>query len=55
MYHGSKESCESKLKRGGGSVINKPPIQDDRKSTDKYVEKKNLNMKPWNFIAREQF
>jgi hypothetical protein len=46
MYHGYKESCESKLKGGGGWVINKPPIQDERKSTDKYVEKKNPNMKP---------
>jgi hypothetical protein len=40
MYHGSNESCKSKLKGGGGWVINKPPIQDERKSTDEYVGKK---------------
>jgi len=49
MYHGSKESCESKLKGSGEWVINKPSIQDERKSNDKYVEEKNPNMKPWNF------
>jgi len=49
MYHGYKESCESKLKAAGGWVINKPPIQDERKSTDKYEEEKNPNMKPWKF------
>jgi hypothetical protein len=49
MYHGSKESCESKLKGGGGWVINKPLIQNERKSNDEYVEKKTPNMKPWNF------
>jgi hypothetical protein len=49
MYHGYKESCESKLKGGRRWVINKPPIQDERKCTDKYVEEKNPNMKPWKF------
>jgi hypothetical protein len=37
---GSEESCESYLKGGCGWVINKPPIQDDRKSND-VCEKKN--------------
>ncbi len=41
MYHGSKESCESKLKGGGGWVINKPLIQNERKSNNEYVDKKN--------------
>jgi hypothetical protein len=41
MYHGSKESCESKLKGGGGWVIYKPLIQNERKSNDEYVEKKS--------------
>jgi hypothetical protein len=35
MYHGFKESCEFELKGGGGWVINKPPIHNKRKSTDK--------------------
>jgi len=49
MYQGSKESCKSKLKGGGGWVIYKPLIQNERKSNDEYVGKKNPNMKPWNF------
>ncbi len=44
-----KNHASPNQKGGGGWVINKPPIQDERKSTDEYVGKKNPNMKPWNF------